>query len=109
MWGNERTSKGDIRWTRYQIQTAASEALGRCGQPLGVPSDHPPPSGHKINVRVDRKVILNVTSDTDDEIHAHIGGPGYELPVQAGKPAQGSFTLDSAGTRWSRTVLRRSS
>ena len=50
-----------------------------------------------------------MTSDADDEIHAHIGGPGYELPVQAGKPAQGSFTLDSAGTRWSRTVLRRSS
>jgi hypothetical protein len=28
-------------------------------------------------------VILNVTSDTDDEIPPHIGGPGYELPVQA--------------------------
>ena len=28
----------------------------------------------------------------------HIGGPGYELPVQAGKPAKGSFTLDSAGS-----------
>jgi hypothetical protein len=33
---------------------------------------------------------LEVTSDTGDEIHAHIGGPGYELPVQAGKPAMGS-------------------
>jgi hypothetical protein len=40
---------------------------------------------------------LEVTSDTDDEIHAHIGGPGYELPVQAGMPATGSFTLDNAG------------
>ena len=46
------------------------------------------PSGEKINVRVGQKVILNVTSDTDDEIHAHIGGEGYELPVQAGTPAR---------------------
>jgi hypothetical protein len=56
------------------------------------------PSGQTINVRVGQKVILNVTRDTDDEIHAHIGGPGSKLPVQAGKPATGSFTLDSAGS-----------
>jgi hypothetical protein len=56
------------------------------------------PSGEKINVRVGQTVILNVTSDTDDEIHAHIGGPGYELPVQAGTPAKGSFTIDSPGS-----------
>ena len=56
------------------------------------------PSGGKINVRVGQKVILNVTSDTDDEIHAHIGGEGYELPVQAGTPARGSFTLESPGS-----------
>jgi hypothetical protein len=29
------------------------------------------PSVSKINVRVGQKVILNVTSDTDDEINAH--------------------------------------
>lgn len=56
------------------------------------------PSGEKINVRVGQKVILNVTSDTDDEIHAHIGGEGYELPVQAGTPARGSFTIGSPGS-----------
>lgn len=56
------------------------------------------PSGEKINVRVGQKVILNVTSDTDDEIHAHIGGAGYEMQVQAGTPAKGSFTLDSPGS-----------
>ena len=56
------------------------------------------PNGEKINVRVGQKVILNVTSDTDDEIHAHIGGPGYELPVQAGTPARGSFTLENPGS-----------
>lgn len=56
------------------------------------------PNGEKINVRVGQKVILNVTSDTDDEVHAHIGGPGYELPVQAGTPAKGEFTIDSPGS-----------
>ena len=56
------------------------------------------PSGEKINVRVGQKVILNVISDTDDEIHAHIGGAGYEMKVQAGTPAKGSFSIDSPGS-----------
>ena len=34
------------------------------------------PNGEKINVRVGQKVILNVISDTDDEIHAHLGERG---------------------------------
>jgi hypothetical protein len=56
------------------------------------------PNGKKINVGVGQKVILNVISDTDDQIHAHLGENDYELPVQAGKPAKGSFTLDSRGS-----------
>jgi hypothetical protein len=44
------------------------------------------PSAQKINVWVGQKVILNVTSDTDDEIHAHIGGPGLRAESPAGKP-----------------------
>jgi hypothetical protein len=56
------------------------------------------PNGKKIDVRVDQKVILNVISDTDDEIHAHLGEKDYELAVRAGKPAKGSFTLDSRGS-----------
>jgi hypothetical protein len=56
------------------------------------------PSGEKINVRVGQKVILNVSSDTNDEIHAHIGEDGYELPVPAGRPTKGSFTLASPGS-----------
>jgi hypothetical protein len=60
------------------------------------------PSGEKINVRVGQTVILNVTSDTDDEIHAHIGGPGYELQVQAGTPARGcSPSTARAASKWS--------
>ena len=56
------------------------------------------PSGEKINVSVGEKVILNVTSDIDDEVDAHIGGPGYELEVKAGTPAKGEFTVDSPGS-----------
>ena len=36
--------------------------------------------------------------DDDDEIHAHTGDDGYELAVKAGKPARGSFTLESPGS-----------
>ena len=56
------------------------------------------PNGEKINVRVGQQVMLNVTSDTDDEIHAHLGENGYQLAVRAGRPAKGSFTLDSPGS-----------
>jgi hypothetical protein len=51
----------------------------------------------KINVPVGEKVVLNVTSDTNDEVHAVIGGPGYELQVKVGTPAKGEFTIDSPG------------
>ena len=56
------------------------------------------PSGEKIDVRVGQKVIMNVISDTDDEIHAHTDGAGYEMQVQAGRPTEGSFTIESPGS-----------
>jgi len=56
------------------------------------------PNGDKIKVAVGQKVILNVDSDEDDEIHAHTGDDGFELEVKAGEPARGSFTLDSPGS-----------
>jgi hypothetical protein len=56
------------------------------------------PNGKKINVRVGQKVILSVASDSDDEIHAHLGEKGYELAVRGGTPATGSFILDSPGS-----------
>jgi hypothetical protein len=56
------------------------------------------PNGVKYDLRVGQKVILKVTSDTDDEIHAHTGRAGHEMKVQAGTPAKGSFTVDSPGS-----------
>lgn len=49
----------------------------------------PPPA--PVDVQLGRRVIIEVTSDTDDEIHVH----GYELtaPVTAGQPSQ--VTVDA--------------
>jgi hypothetical protein len=56
------------------------------------------PSGKKIDAEVGQQVIMNVTSDMDDEIHAHTGGDGYELEVPAGKTTTGTFTLTDPGS-----------
>ena len=56
------------------------------------------PNGQKLDVALGQQVVLDVTSDEDDVIHAHTGGEGYELTVRAGHPASGSFTLTSAGS-----------
>jgi len=56
------------------------------------------PSGEKINVHVGETVVMNVNSDSDDEIHAHTGGNGYELEVKANEPTTGTFTVPSPGS-----------
>jgi hypothetical protein len=56
------------------------------------------PSGEKLNLSRGQTVIMHVTSDMDDEIHAHTGGDGYELEVSAGKPATGSFVVSDSGS-----------
>jgi hypothetical protein len=56
------------------------------------------PSGKKITAKVGQQVMLSVTSDAADEVHAHTGGDGYELEVPAGKTTTGSFTLDQPGS-----------
>ena len=56
------------------------------------------PNGKKINIDVGQTIVLNVTSDEDDEIHAHTEGDGYELEVPAGKKATGKFEINSPGS-----------
>ena len=56
------------------------------------------PNAEKINVAKGTRVTLNVTSDIDDDIHAHTGGDGYELKVEAGDPTTGSFVASSPGS-----------
>jgi plastocyanin len=56
------------------------------------------PNGAKMQVRVGQRIVLNVTSDEHDEIHAHTSGDGLSLEVPAGKKVTGSFTLTSPGS-----------
>jgi hypothetical protein len=56
------------------------------------------PNAEKIDVAQGTTVTLNVTSDADDEIHAHTAGDGYELEVKAGEPATGSFVAADTGS-----------
>ena len=56
------------------------------------------PNGKKVDIEVGQQIVLNVTSDEDDEIHAHTSGDGYELEVTAGKKVTGSFTITSPGS-----------
>jgi hypothetical protein len=56
------------------------------------------PNAEKLDVAQGTTVTLNVTSDQDDEIHAHTAGDGYELEVKAGQPATGSFVAADTGS-----------
>ena len=56
------------------------------------------PNGKKINVEVGQTIVLNVTSDEHDEVHAHTEGDGFELKVPAGKNVSGELTLNSPGS-----------
>lgn len=56
------------------------------------------PNGQKIDVRKGQTVVERVTSDADDEIHAHTGGDGYELEVKAGKVTTGQFVATDTGS-----------
>lgn len=56
------------------------------------------PNGEKIEVTRGQRINLSVTSDIDDEIHAHDGGDGYALSVAAGQTASGSFIAAEPGS-----------
>jgi len=55
------------------------------------------PNAEKIDVQRGQTIVLNVSSDEDDEIHAHIGDPGYELEVKSGKTTRGEFVVSDSG------------
>src|SRR5829696_1704993 len=55
------------------------------------------PNGKKMDVRRGQTIVLNVTSDEDDEIHAHLSDQGYELEVKAGKPTRGELVVSEPG------------
>ena len=56
------------------------------------------PNGRKLDVEVDQPIVLYVTSDEDDEVHAHTSDEGYTLEVKAGTKVRGEFTLTAPGS-----------
>jgi hypothetical protein len=78
--------------------TEASQAAAQVTIDITIADGQVTPNGKKIDVQVGQQVVLNVTSDEHDEIHAHTGGDGYELEVAPGKKVTGSFTLTSPGS-----------
>lgn len=55
------------------------------------------PNGTKYDVAVGQTVVLNVTSDHDDEIHVH-SEPEVELEVIAGTPVSTQFVTQQSGS-----------
>ena len=59
--------------------------------------DQVDPNGAKIDVEQGQTVVLNVTSDRDDEIHVH-GDIEVSVPVSANGTASETFVADAAGS-----------
>jgi hypothetical protein len=78
--------------------TASAPATAPVTIDISITGDQVSPNGEKINVEKGQTVVLNVTSDMDDEIHAHTSGDGYELEVTAGKAATGQFVASDTGS-----------
>ncbi|HEY5787109.1 MAG TPA: hypothetical protein VIT65_20275 [Microlunatus sp.] len=79
--------------------TPSADAAGRVVVDITIADGKVTPNGEKVDVAVGQEVELNVTSDADDEIHAHTDDAnGYELEVRAGVPTTGRFTVSSAGS-----------
>ena len=55
------------------------------------------PNGDKYDVTVGQTVVLNVTSDHDDEIHVH-SEPEVEIEVKAGVPVSTQFVTQQSGS-----------
>ena len=66
--------------------------------PITIAGGKVTPNGEKVTAALGQPVVLQVTSDEADEIHAHTGGDGYELEVPAGQPTTGTFTPSQPGS-----------
>jgi flagellar hook assembly protein FlgD len=74
-----------------------SEAANAVAIDITISNGQVDPNGKKIDVQRGQTIVLNVTSDEDDEIHAHIGDQGYELEVKGGKTTRGEFVVSDPG------------
>lgn len=56
------------------------------------------PSGERVNVTQGQTVIFHVTSDVDDEVHAHTAGDGLEIETKAGKTVTAELVASDVGS-----------
>ncbi|GAB2574343.1 hypothetical protein GCM10009593_10710 [Microlunatus antarcticus] len=89
---NQPISTGD------SPSAGASSTLAPLTVPITIAGGQVQPNGEKISASLGQQVVLVVTSDEADEIHAHTGGDGYELEVPANQPTTGSFTPTQPGS-----------
>ena len=80
------------------VASASSDPGAALTIPITIAGGKVTPNGEKMTASVGQEVVLQVTSDEADEIHAHTGGDGYELEVPAGTPTTGQFTPTSPGS-----------
>ena len=66
--------------------------------PITISKGQVQPNGEKIAASLGQPIVLEVTSDEADEIHAHTGGDGYEVEVPANQPTTGTFTPSQPGS-----------
>ncbi len=79
-------------------RSSASSTAAPLTIPITIAGGQVQPNGQKITAALGQKIVLQVTSDEADEIHAHDGGDGYELEVPAGTPTTGEFTPGQPGS-----------
>ena len=95
-WASGRSSF-DGSPTEGPSTSVSTNADKRLAINIRIADEKTTPSRKKINARVGQKVILKVTTDTDDEIHVNLAW-GYQLPVHVGRTTRASFILDQPGS-----------
>jgi hypothetical protein len=96
--GGPVASPGASPSTSGGSASAGSSSAAPLTIPITIAGGQVQPNGEKITAALGQQVVLQVTSDKDDEIHAHTGGDGYELEVPAGKLTTGTFTPTQPGS-----------
>lgn len=89
----------------HNASASASASPSRTPAPAGDPvtvdltiaGSKVSPSGKRVNVAKGQAVIFRVTSDSDDEIHAHLGG-GLVIKVKAGVLASARMVAEESGS-----------
>jgi len=96
-------------WLILSGRTASPIGGGSAAKPASTPSStltiditiadgNVDPSGEQLQASVDQGVILNVKSDMDEELHAHVGLDGYVLRVWGGQTTTAGFRLRGPGS-----------